>query len=219
MAITFTQQARVRSTAANAYASGVNDMNMNSRGDLSVVQGLPPFAELTRLGRSFSAMVPTGSAFAPVAAFPTTLANLILYNGESSGGKSYIIDTVWACGITSIAAATSFTGLAQISNASVAAPTDNAAVLRTGRAGLTYTGSAKLAMANSTFAVASKWTVIGQSSGHPSTAIGAGLYCDVAGRFIIPPGACFCVNLVASTAAGTMIQGIDWFEVQLDLGI
>lgn len=218
MPVTLTPQMRVRTTAANAYASGVNDQNMNSRGDASIVQGLPPYAELTRLGRGFSACVPTGNAFAPVAAHPTTLANIILYNGESAGGKSYIIDTVWAEAITSIAAASSLTGLAQISNAGVAAPTDNSAVLRTGKSGTTYSGLGKLAIANSAFAVANKWTVIGQSSGHPSTAIGAGLFCDISGRFIVPPGACFCVNLVASTAGGTMIQGIDWFEVQLDLG-
>jgi hypothetical protein len=192
---------------------------MNQRGELIVSQGLPALAEITRLGHSWSVAVPTANAFQPVAALPTTLANIVLYNGEASGGKSYVIDTVWASAITSIAAATSFTLLAQISNAGVAAPTNNTAVLITSKSGKsTYAGLGRRAIANSAFAVADKWTMVGQSSGHPSTAIGAGAIAEVSGRFVVPPGATFCVNVIASTAGGTMIQGIDWHEVQIALG-
>lgn len=202
-----------------AYSDGNNAVAMNNRGELLVAPALPPFAELTRMGNAWSVAIATGSAFQPVAAWPTTLANIVLYNGNSTGGKSFVVDTIWAAAITSIAAATSFTCLAQISNAGVAAPTNDTAQLITSKAGIgTYAGNAKRAVANTAFMVASKWTVVGQSSGHPSTAIGAGVFADIAGRIIVPPGACLGVNVCASTAGGTMIQGIDWFEVQLDLG-
>ena len=211
--------AAVRKLFAPEYPDGYPQQpQVNNRGDLIVVQGLPPFAELTRLGQAWSVAIATGSAFAPVAAWPTTLANIVLYNGNPAGGKSLVIDSIWASAITSIAAASSFTLLAQISNAGVAAPTNDTAQLITGKAGLTYAGLAKRAVANTAFMIANKWTVVGQSSGHPATAIGAGAFADIAGRLIVPPGACLGVNVVASTAAGTMVQGIDWYEVQLALG-
>ena len=208
--------ASVRGTSAEDYASGLNNLAITNRGDLLVAQGMPPKADLVRLGHGWSIRTPLANAFAPVAAMPTTLANMVLYNGNAS--KSLIIDTVWAVTQTSIAAATSFTLLAQISNAGVAAPTDNTAVLVASRSGKTYSGSARKAIANSAFAVADRWTAIGCESGHPSTAIGAGVFADVWGGWIVPPGATFCVNLVASTAGGTMIQGIDFYEYEIDLG-
>ncbi len=218
MSLTAQMLALVRRGSRSAFTDGVYQAEINTGGDLLVAQALPPHAELTRLNVRWSVRVADGAAFAPVAAWPTTLANLVLYNGEAAGGKSYIIDTVWAASKTDIGAATSMVCLAQISNAGVAAPTDSATTLITGTAGKIYGGSAKKAVANSAFAITNKWTVIGQSSGHVTGTVAAGMTCNVDGRFIVVPGACFCVNLVASTAGGTMIQGIDWYEVQLDLG-
>lgn len=216
MALSLQVQAAVRTTTREDFSSGTNNAVINNGGDTIVAQGMPLKSELARLGVGWSIRTPLANAFQPVAAMPTTLANIVLYNGNSS--KSLVIDTVWATTQTSIAAATSFSLLAQISNAGVAAPTDNTAVLVTSRSGKTYGGSARKAIANTAFAIADKWTVIGTSEGHPSTAIGAGAFADVFGGWIIPPSACFCVNLVASTAGGTMIQGIDFWEVELDLG-
>lgn len=215
MGVNFTLQANVRKTAPQAFASGIFGVDQNARGDLCVAASLPPYTELARLGNGWSTRTPVANAFQPVAAMPTTLANVVLYNGYSS--KALVIDSTWATTQTSIAAGTSFTLLAQISNAGVAAPTDNTALLITSLAGKTYSGSAKRAIANTAFAIADKWTVVGQSSGHPSTAIGAGARAEFLGRWVVPPGACFCCNLVASTAGGTMIQGVDWYELDLDL--
>jgi hypothetical protein len=206
----------VRSTTREDYASGTNKIAIANGGEQIVAQGLPPKTELARLGLGWSIRTPLANAFQPVAAFPTTLANIVLHNGHAT--KSLVIDTVWAVGATSIAAATSLTLLAQISNAGVAAPTDNTAVLVASRSGKTYAGSSKKAIANTAFAVADRWTAVGESSGHPSTAIGAGAFADVFGGWVVPPGACFCVNLIASTAGGTVVQGIDWYECELDLG-
>lgn len=210
---TFT--ARVRRAAAAFLNDGDHVPFVNPRGDFCVAQGLPPKAELARFGR-WSVAIATGSAFQPVAAMPTTLANLVLHNGESGGGKTYIVDNVWGLAITSIAAATSLTLLAQLSHVGVAAPTDDTNQLITSTTGHgVYGGRAKRAVANTAFAIANKWTAIGESSGHPSTAIGAGVFSEVYGGFLVPPGGTFCINVVASTAGGTMIQGIEWYEVQL----
>lgn len=216
MSIAAELQGNVRTTSREDLAAGVQNVYLNNGGDVIVAQGLPPLAELARLGQGWSVRTPLANAFQPVAAMPTTLANIVLYNGHAT--KSLIISNVWAVTQTSIAAATSFSLLAQISNAGVAAPTDNTAALITSRSGKAYGGSSKRAIANTAFAIADKWTCVGTSEGHPSTAIGAGAFADLLGGWIVPPAACFCVNIVASTAGGTMIQGIDWFEAELDLG-
>lgn len=192
---------------------------MTQRGELLVAQGLPLKSELVRQGCRWGTAVPVANAFQPVAAMPTTLANIVLYNGESSGGKCLIIDTVWAVTQTSIAAATSFAQLAQMGALGIAAPTDNTACKVRSGIGKVYSGLAKKAIANTAFAVAEYWECIGQSDGHPSTAIGAGIFSEVFGAYVVPPGQSFCVNLVASTAGGAMIQGISWFEVQLPVNV
>ncbi len=217
MAISLSLQANVRKTTSEAYSGGVQNVDQNSRGDLCVAQSLPMHVEAGRLGQSWSLAIATAGP-AIVAAWPTTLANIVLYNGEPTGGKSYIIDTVWVCETGSLATASSFSVLAQLSNAGVAAPADNAAELITSRVGKPiYSGNAKRAVVNTAYMVAQKWTIIGTSNGHPATGIGAGALCEVLGRFIVPPSACFGINLIGSTAGGTYIQGIDWFEAQLDL--
>jgi hypothetical protein len=87
-----------------------------------------------------------------VNAWPTTRAELVLYNGEPSGGKSYVIDSAFMADISSAAAAQSKSLLAQLV-AAATAPTDDTAQLitsRSGRAlfGAAYSGKAKRALAN-----------------------------------------------------------------------
>jgi len=213
--------ARVRgaaSPAATLYADSTDQKAVcNSRGELLVAQCLPPKAELVRLGNSYSMAIPTASAFTPVAAMPTTLSNLSLRNGEAAGGKTYVIDTIGVTAITSIAAASSFTLLAQ-QQSGAAALTNNTAVLIQSLSGKpNYGGKGTRALATTT-AVADSWTIVGSQAASPSASIGAGAFAEVYGLFLIPPGSTFYVNCVFSTAAGTAIQTITWHEVQLDLG-
>lgn len=191
---------------------------LNDRGELIVSQGLPSRTELVRLGNTWEARIASGSAFTFVAGLPTTRAELALYNGESSSGKCYVIDSVWCLGITSMAAAGSISLIAQIAPAA-AALTDDTAQLITGRNGLvSYTGNGKRAVAVTTM-TANRWSLLGNSvSGGSATAqIGLAAHADCFGDWIIKPGATFGVNVVAGTAAGTAVMGIKWHEVQLPL--
>ncbi len=211
--------ATVRRGLRGAYTDGVFQPEINNGGDLLVGQALPAHTELVRLGTRWSTSIPTANPFNSVALWPTTRAELVISNGENAGGKSYFIDTVWAFSNVTITVATSFTVLGQISNAGVALAANNTACLRTGSSGKIYNGNAAIAIANaSAFAIANKWTVLGQSAGHGTNTVGAGCFCDVNGRFVVPPGATFCVNVVASTAtATTMIMGIDWYELAVEV--
>lgn len=210
----------VRGTSVPNYGDGVDPQyQLNNRGDLSVVQGLSAMAEMVRMGQTWQVSIATGNAFTHVAAWPTTRAELVLYNGEPGpNGKSYVIESVWAANVaTSIAAASAYTILGQVVPTG-AAPTDDTAQLITSRRGkATYGGLAKRAVANTAFGVASKWEVLG-SIVTPTASIGSGLSVPINGAIIIPPGGLFLLNLIAGTATGTASVGIVWSEVQLTLG-
>lgn len=216
--------ALVRGSAELSYPVGnptPQPITINPRGDLSVVMGLPERSELVRLGNSWGAQIPTASAFTFVAAWPTTRAELVVSNGNAAGGKVYIIDRVWMINITSQAAAQPFSILAQIAPVArgIVAAADNPAVLRQQLSGNLAGGasgsSARLALANTAFALANQWFPVGSGAISPMTTnLGASAEAFVYGRYIVPPGAAFCIAGLAGTAAGTAICGVEWHEWQ-----
>lgn len=214
MAITMTFQANARQSAPEAYGSGAFAVDMNPRGDLCVAPALLSKTELARLGKSWYTAIPTGSAFTPVAAMPTTRSELSLRNGYT-GTTCLVIDQIGFMSLTSLAAASGMTIVAQINAA--AALSDNANVLISSASGRTYGGSATRALATTT-AVANKWMALTGSGGlATTTTIGLGLVAEVAGGWIVPPGYTLHTNVVFSTAAGTAIGWISWHEVDLPL--
>jgi hypothetical protein len=86
---------RVRGLFAGNYAE--NDENtqfvMNNRGDQCMVQALPPYAELVRMGGSW--MAKTSTAFAALTTEPTTAGALSIVNANPSGGPSIVIDSIF----------------------------------------------------------------------------------------------------------------------------
>lgn len=168
-------------------------------------------AELARLERSWSTIIPTGSAFTNVAAMPTTRAELLLHNGEATGGRSYLIDSISWMSLTSTAAATGVTVIYQVNTSAV---TDDSAVLINSPTGATYAGSATRDLALTTM-TANKWTIAGAVTGGAAASIGTGLVANIDGAIVLPPGYTLGVNAVVGTAVGTSIMGIAWSEVQL----
>lgn len=171
-----------------------------------------PKTEFARMGSLNCVRIASGNAFTHVAALPTTRAELVLYNGEVTGGACYIIDSVWHLAITSMTAAGSVAIIAQIVTPG-AAPTDDTAQLITSNRGTAYAGRAKRAVAQ-TSAIANKWELLQSSnSGGAATAqIGLASYAECWGKFVIRPGDMLAVNVVGGTAAGTAIMGITWAE-------
>jgi len=208
----------VRKLFAPDYSDGTFDAAINNRGDVCVVQGLPPKTDIVRLGNTWHCCIATASAFTHVAAWPTTRAEIVLYNGESAGGKSYIIDSAWAANVaTSIAAASAYTLIGQIVPGPVTAPTDDTAQLITSASGrgTNYSGKARRAIANTAFAVANKWEILNGAPSGAAGSIGLGIFAAVDGGLQVPPGAVLCLNLITGTATGTACIGVKWHEVQL----
>ena len=214
MGMTLQLKALVRRTVASVFGDGVSEPQINTRGDFLVAQGLPPKAELARLGASWYCSIATGSAFTPVAAMPTTRSELTLRNGNTDN-TCFVIDAVGFMSLTSLAAASGITILGQINAA--AALTDDTAQLISSPTGKVYSGSATRAVATTT-AVANKWMALAASGGiSTTTTIGTGLVAEVQGGWILKPGFTFHTNAVFSTAAGTAIGWIAWHEVTLPL--
>lgn len=206
----------VRRGSVPDYNDGsTSQVGINTRGELLVASALPEKAELARQGNSWSCQIATGSAFTPVAAMPTTRAELALYNGNANPGVTFVIDSIWYFALTSQAAAVCATLIYQI-NSSAAALTDDTAQLINSPVGKTYGGLAKRAVAVTTM-VANKWSVVGCSSASPAASIGHGVYAEINGGIQVRPGATLGLNAVVGTAAGTAIIGVSWHEVYLPI--
>ena len=191
-------------------------------GETLVAQALPPYAALTSLGQTWQCSIATGSAFTHVAAWPTTRAEIVFFNGYAAGtGVCMVIEQVWAANVaTSIAAASSYTLIAQIVPSSSTALTNDTAQLITSMSGKTgYQGAVTRAVANTSYAVASKWQPLSSSATNPgSVSIGICEVAEVLGGMIVPPQAFLCLNLVVGTATGTASIGCVWDELVLNLG-
>jgi hypothetical protein len=192
----------------------------NSRGDLLFAEALPERTEMARMGNLWTCRIATGNAFTYVNAWPTTRAELVLYNGEPTGGKCYVIVRAFIGGITTMAAAQFFTLLGQSVPVVATVPANDVAQLITGHNGKpAYTGAARVALANTTAGqIANLWDVLGSSNAPMTTSVGHALVADVWGLYVIPPKGVFALAGLSGTAAGTAIIGVTWAEVQLQLG-
>jgi len=214
---------QVRKTSVSTYSDADEKIpTINDRGELLFACGLPERSELVRLGFSWGAQIPTASAFTFVATWPTTRAELVLCNIGVAGTKTLIIDRVWMTNITSQAAAQPFSMLGQLAPTvlAIAAATDNTAVLRQNLAGRrkTYDGQGALALANTAFALTNQWFTLANAAVSPMTTnLGNSIEANVFGKYLVPPGAAFCIAGLAGTAAGTAICGVEWHEVQLPI--
>ena len=215
---------------ANGFVRGGNDgfnlgsgseipLNLNNRGDLIVAFGLPQRADLIRQGQTWTCRMATGSVFTYVAAWPTTRAELLLYNGEPTYGKSYVIDSAWMYGLTSMAAAQPIDLIAQLAPVATI-PTHDTAQLITGQNGkFTYGGFGRVCVANTTGGcVANRWDLLASANAPMTTNLGLSVLADLWGKYIVPPGWVFGLAGIAGTAAGTALIGVTWSEVQLILG-
>lgn len=202
---------RVRRGSVPDYNDGSDSaVAINHRGELMVSQVLPAKASIVNLACSFNMMIPTGSAFTNVAGMPTTRAELALYNADSV--NSYVIDSIYFLSLTSITAAAGVSLIYQV--ASVAALTDNTAVLINSPIGKVYDGKAQRALAVTTM-TANKWAVIDATPAGAAASIGLGLVANVDGGIIVRPGYTLGLNAVVGTATGTSLIGVSWHECQL----
>lgn len=205
----------VRGGTNNGEDRGVE---LNQFNEQLVAQGLPPYAEMTRLGSGWSAI--STAAVAGLVVRPSTTALFTLWNGEGTGGKSYVIDRLFTHQLVSAAAESRFGIWACVHPAGMTNPGVDIARSATnlvGNSGKTYTGLGVVGVDETV--VDNGWFPWGNSVSIEPTGIlpGAQVSVEVAGRLIVPPQGGLSLHVVASSVNEDFTVGCSWYEVQLAL--
>ncbi len=183
-------------------------------GSLHVAQMLSPGALLTAQGNSWTAI--TTTAVAASVDKPDTTALFTLYNGESGGGLSYVIDRIFA--YEDVSGADARFGIWAIVQAVGTTAVARDITLINNLRGITnYGGNARLGVGDTV--VNTGWTPWGNSVDVETTGVlgGSTISVDVAGRMVVPPTAACSLFIVASSINEDCNVGFHWHEVQLDL--
>ena len=182
--------------------------------DLLVAQGLPEYAEITRLGGGYSAMAT--AAVAALVVRPTTVAMATLYNNESLGGKTLIIDEAFAHNLVA-SANSAFSIWLCLHPVGMTAPTNDITV-RNSHSGKVGNGTTRTIFDNGATVLDDGWFPWGVSGATVTiTTPGAVAIAPVHGRLQVPPTAGISLQVVATAAAGTFTAGFRWFEKTLTL--
>jgi hypothetical protein len=189
--------------------------------EVLVAPGASPYGEVVRPGRAY--FTNTTTAIAAVVAIPTTAVMFALYNNEPDGGRSYIIDWVAASGVAKTAAAGQAQLLGLVGQVREAVPADGGLVIKKLN-GMVGNDTSARTILNATALPATtglqtNWMPLGPAVGFPGAAAtpGHGLYFNVDGRIICPPGRYFAMHVLADVVGSTFQGFIAWHEKQLTL--
>lgn len=173
------------------------------------------YQEMTRLGQGWSVMNTT--ALAALVVRPSTVANLTLWNGEAGGGKSYILDRVFAHSLVTTAAESRFGIWLCVHRTGMAAPTSDITAIK-GNAGKRNYGGRAIVDTAATV-IDDGWFPWGPSVSSEPTGVlpGAQMSVEVAGRLIVPPSSGISIQVVSSITTDTYTCGFSWYEQALEL--
>lgn len=184
-------------------------------GSLHVSQALPSGALITAQGASYTAI--TITAVAGLVDEPTATALFTLYNGESGGGLSYVIDRIFAYQDVSTAAEARWALWAIVQPVGTASVARDVTLINNQRGVTGYGGNARLGVGDGV--VDSGWSPWSGSLDIEPTGIigGAAVSVDVEGRMIVPPSGACSLHVVTTAVTEEFNVGFHWHEVQLDL--
>ena len=216
MAVDLMVRGRVRGLVPKSTAEDSDEnLVLTPRGELVAVQGMPPLAEIVRMGESYQSM--TTAAVAAVVVRPTVAALFSLWNGEKASGKSYIIDSVFAMVLVNPASIGGW-GIWVMNNvvagsSGIAKPAGAALAIKS-LTGRVAKSSAVAAVGGAV--VDDGWFPAGNGIiGHATAPPEPQLDVDLKGMYIVPPGGMFNVHVVADLVTRTFLVGCRWHEAQL----
>lgn len=195
---------------------------LNEQLEQLVAFGASPYGEIVRVGRAFETK--TSGALAAVVAVPTVANMLSLWNGDPDGGRSLVIDRVWALNIVSTAVAGQAALIGCLGQTRVAALAASAFAKNAlnGNGGNDTKVVASIANLDAVTGVVANWRLLpGQTGGSKPGAAGTPGYwvnSQVDGRIIVPPGRLFAAHVLANVIGETFICGIEWHERKMTLG-
>lgn len=179
-------------------------------------QALPPYTVLSKEGNGWQVMAT--AAVAALIVRPSTVALGTLWNGESDGGKSYIIDRIFAQQLVSAAAAARWGIWACLHPIGMTAPTADITAIKSMAGKTSYGGAARFDIGATV--VDNGWFPWGDSKDVEATGtLGGSQSCPlIDGRLIVPPSAGLSIHIVASSVDVDFCAGVSWYEKVLDLG-
>ena len=184
--------------------------------DLLVAQGLPPYAEITRLGGGWQAMAT--AAVAALVVRPSTLAMATLHNNEPDNGKSLIMDAAFAHNLVGTANGVYSIWLC-VHPVGMAAPTNDISVRNSLSGRSAGSGAARTIFDNGATVVDDGWFPWGGSE-HTVTVTTPGgvVQAPIEGKILIPPKAGISMQIVADVVGATFTAGFRWYEKYVTLG-
>lgn len=200
------------------------DIVLTQQLELLIAAGAAPYQETVRMGRAF--WTGTATAIAGVVAIPTTAVLFALYNNAEDGGRSLIIDWMAAINAASTAVATQAQMLALVGQVREAAPADAALTIKKLNGMGAGTADSKVrtilnaTALPATTGVAANWFPVGQNGVKTGVAAtpGYGMYQQLDGRIVVPPGRYFAMHVLSSVIGETFQGFVGWHEKQINLG-
>ena len=197
-------------------------LEMNQSQELLSARGSAKYEDATRTGKRFSFRNTTGVA--AVTAVPTTATNCAFCNTDPDGGRSAVIDAIFASAVGNAAAALGQyhiiyvlgqTRVAQLTDAvliprklnGMGPSTDTCLTIAVGGVNLdAVTGVAVGWMPACTSVITAVTTLPGMH-----------LWAQMDGRLILPPGRILGLHILASQTTATWAMGIQWHERAMTL--
>jgi len=218
---------RVRGLNIDQFEEPLNEeveLRLSGQAEQLSALATSPYQENVRMGRNFYVSNAIASPIAAVTAIPTTAVILALYNNEPDGGRSYVIDYVWAFNVAVTSVTIFHAGMIGcLGQVREAIPTNAAPVIKSSsgtgkldtRARTIVSGTALPA----TTGLATNWFPLGDSWVNSVVTLpGHAQIVNVDGRIIVPPGRYFATHVLSSITTHTYIMGIGWTEKNLMLG-
>lgn len=218
---------KIRGKSADVlYGTGSEEVQLELSGqaDQLHAQAAAPYSEISRQGRSF--WINTAAQVASVIAMPTTAVAFAIYNNEPDGGRSYIINQVWAIFTASPSILPQACLVACLGQVREAVPADakSATVVMKSYNGIPSFDSRSRVILNgtalpATTGFAGNWFPVVDICNAAVTSLpGFQRVYNVDGRYIVPPGRYFAVHCVSAKIDVQAQYGISWTEKYLTLG-
>ncbi len=205
-------ETRVR--AENRVTRVAADLKANQAGDLFSAQGGADYEDVTRRGFAFHVKATT--QVPSVVAIPTVATGIMFWNSAADGGKSMIVDAIFAVNLDGSDALATYGLIYVLGQTRVATVADELTARRNNGYGATANTVAIIAEGGNLDAVtgvAIGWMPVGRSIQQAIVSLqGTTIWADVDGRIIIPPGRAFGIHTIASDVNSDFQCGMMWHE-------
>lgn len=196
---------------------------VNNQLELLIAQSAVPYQEIVRSGRVVK--IGTTSPVPAIVAMPTTAVALGVYNGEPDNGKTFIVDWIGAVNAVSTAVVAQAQMLALVGQVREVAPADAALpIVKMNGMGSAVDANIRTILTATPLpantGLAANWFPMGPSITKPSAVAtpGYGLWSDVSGRFMIPPGRYGAIHVMANVVGETFNVFMVGHMKQIELG-